>query len=157
MLLGLRIYFRTFVVIVLSAATLSTYAAQNDAASKVPSSTSSSKRAINFQISSPHSSQTYSCKLMTYSSQCREYEILASATDTLAELSEGCKSMGGAFHKAQCPSKDYLASCVDIVRNYHRPDVIYNNYYYSIKPLSWKLPDVERVCTDLGGELEREF
>lgn len=115
---------------------------------------SSNKRFINFQISSPHKSNTYSCNLVSYSNQCREYEILASAKDTLDELTDGCESMGGKFQKVDCPDENYLASCVDIVRNYHRPDVIYNNLYYSGKPTQWNLESVERVCGDLGGEIE---
>lgn len=132
---------------------LSFFIVASVAASGTQAENAPPKRSINFQLSSPHKSQTYSCNLIKLFSQCREYEVLATAKETLAELSEGCESMGGRFLKKACPADKALASCVDIVRNYHRPDVIYNNFYYTGEPSSWTLSGVARVCEDLGGEL----
>jgi hypothetical protein len=97
--------------------------------------------------------QTYSCDLKVYSNQCREYIILVSAIDTFQELKEGCESMRGSFKQATCPKEEILTSCADIVRNYHKPDVIYDNYYYLGKPSDWSKEVITRVCGDLGGEL----
>jgi len=111
-------------------------------------------RTLNFQISSPHRSLTYSCNLIKASNQCREYEVLQSAKDTLNELREGCESMGAEFKQSNCPSRREVASCNGIIRNYHRLDVIYTNRYYRGAPSLWDRETVERVCGDLGGEIE---
>lgn len=97
--------------------------------------------------------KTYSCDLKAYSNQCREYRILASAVDTFQELKEGCESMSGRFKQTTCPAEEILTACTDIVRNYHKPDVIYDNYYYQGKPSAWTKEIITRVCGDLGGEL----
>lgn len=97
--------------------------------------------------------QTYSCDLISYSNQCREYDILTSSRATVQELKDGCESMTGQFRQRLCPTKSMMASCEDIVRNYHKPDVIYNNLYYTGKPSFWTQEVIERVCGDLGGEL----
>jgi len=97
--------------------------------------------------------KTYSCDLIDYSNQCRQYEILESANDKVEELTDGCSSMGGSFTAEQCPhDKELLAECVDIVRNYHKPDVIYSNFYYAGSPSNWDKGTLDRVCGDLGGE-----
>jgi hypothetical protein len=96
----------------------------------------------------------YSCDLRSYSNQCREYSILASAKDTFNELKSGCESMKGSFNQSTCPVDNIIASCTDIVRNYHKPDVIYDNFYYQGKPSSWTKDVIVRVCGDLGGELD---
>jgi hypothetical protein len=98
--------------------------------------------------------KTYSCDLRSYSNQCREYSILEGAKDTFEELDEGCESMSGTFKQTICPSDEILTTCMDIVRNYHKPDVIYDNYYYQGNPSAWTKKTVMRVCGDLGGELE---
>jgi hypothetical protein len=96
--------------------------------------------------------QTYSCNLITYSNQCREYTILEEAKATFSELKDGCESMSGTFKNKVCPTENTMASCTDIVRNYHKPDVIYDNNYYLGLPSQWTKEIITRVCGDLGGE-----
>jgi len=96
--------------------------------------------------------ETYSCNLISYTNQCREYSVLEGAEDTFLDLKEGCESMSGAFKKTVCATEGLTATCTDIVRNYHKPDVIYDNYYYQGKPSNWSNNVIERVCGDLGGE-----
>lgn len=114
-----------------------------------PTSTEVTNRAV------PSRVQTYSCDLRQTHSQCRRYSLLEGATETLAELKEGCESMGGAFQPVTCPDIGVSGICVDIVRNYHKPDVIYDNVYYQGQPSSpWTQNTMEEVCKNLGGELQ---
>ncbi len=83
---------------------------------------------------SPESGNTgsYSCNLREYLNQCRQYSIANDAEETVRELKEGCESMpDGKFQATICSTSGLSSRCVDIVRNYHKPDVIYDNYYYS--------------------------
>ena len=97
--------------------------------------------------------QEYSCNLVRFAGICRQYQIAVNATETLAELKEGCESMEDAgFEQAACPARGQTAKCMDIVRNYHKPDVIYNNYYYGTLHSRWNEAEVRRVCGDLEGE-----
>lgn len=99
-----------------------------------------------------HVSDVYACDLFTHSNQCREYEILDGAKTSLSEIKEGCESMGGVFSNKVCSVQNVLSACKDIIRNYHQPDVIYSNYYYSDSLSKWTLESTRRVCSDLGGE-----
>jgi len=104
-------------------------------------------------LPSRENTKTYTCDVSLMSNQCRRYEILSGSDDTLNELIESCESMGGKFELSVCPAVNEIARCIDIVRNYHRPDVIYDNIYYSGASSIWDEPTVARVCIDLGGEL----
>ena len=98
--------------------------------------------------------QVFSCMLRQHSSLCREYVILDGAVETVSELKEGCESMpAGKFEAQSCSTSGLSGRCMDIVRNYHKPDVIYDNYYYSNRKNNWTKEMVQRVCGDLGGEL----
>lgn len=97
--------------------------------------------------------QEYSCNLIRFAGICRQYEIAVTATDTARELKEGCESMQNAkFTQSSCPEKGLTSKCVAIVRNYHKPDVIYDNYYYGIRHSRWTEAEAKRVCGDLEGE-----
>lgn len=112
----------------------------------------------------PAKVQTYSCDLRQTHSLCRRYSLLEGATETLAELKEGCESMGGRFEPVACPASDQAGACVDIVRNYHKPDVIYDNVYYNgtgqldAMPQQehppWTPDTMAEICENLGGELQ---
>jgi len=98
--------------------------------------------------------QVHSCMLRQHSSLCREYVILDGAVETISELKEGCESMpAGKFESQSCTTSGLSGRCMDIVRNYHKPDVIYDNYYYSSRKNNWTQEKIQRVCSDLGGEL----
>jgi len=45
----------------------------------------------------------YVCNLVSYSNQCREFEILEGAKTTIEDLKGGCESMGGGFSSNICP------------------------------------------------------
>jgi hypothetical protein len=105
--------------------------------------------AINFQLSAPHSAETYSCNLIATSKLCREYKINPKMQHKVKELQEGCESMGGAFKQDQCPEGKRVGACKDIVRNYHRHDLIYDSYYYRGAPNNWTADEVARVCDNL--------
>lgn len=98
---------------------------------------------------------SYSCNLITHSGQCRTYQILASAQDSLTELQDGCESMTGIFEQAHCPSTNAIAKCTDIVRNYNQPDVIYDNYYYQVEGLQLHGASLAYVCGELGGDFSQ--
>lgn len=95
---------------------------------------------------------SYACDLRVVTNQCREYEVLDNAKNTLKELSDGCVSMGGRFSPEQCSEQLRLFICTDIIRNYHQPDVIYSNSYYDSAEGQWQEENTKRVCGDLGGE-----
>ena len=97
-----------------------------------------------------------SCDLRVQLEQCREYSVLASASETLAEMQAGCTSMGGKFSNVKCPDENSIGACVNVVRNYHRPDVIYDNLYYQSQSQTGakeprKLEELKQICADLGG------
>lgn len=97
---------------------------------------------------------TLSCDLRAQLKQCRQYSVLASATETRAEMEAGCTSMGGQFSYETCPDENRIGACVNVVRNYHRPDVIYDNLYYQPQKATKegrKLEELEQTCADLGG------
>jgi hypothetical protein len=103
-----------------------------------------------------NSSAVYTCDLLVYSNQCREYEVLEGANMTLSKIKDGCESMSGVFSKKACSDQEVLSTCRDIIRNYHQPDVIYSNYYYVGSSSNWNLESTKRVCSDLGGEFLSE-
>jgi hypothetical protein len=105
-----------------------------------------------------NNSGLYTCDLLAYSNQCREYEILYGAKKTLFEIKDGCESMNGVFSNHVCSDQNVLSACRDIIRNYHQPDLIYSNYYYVGSPSNshWSLESTKRVCSDLGGEFLSE-
>lgn len=91
---------------------------------------------------------TYACDLRTASAQCRTLSVLKKSVQTIADLDDGCTSMGGTFAPGACPDTQLLARCNDIVRNDHKPDVIYDNHYYA----DVEAPgDIARICQNLGG------
>lgn len=94
----------------------------------------------------------HSCNLKAMNGQCRQYSLLESSQDTLADLRDGCESMGGKLVPSACPDADLVGSCVDIVRNYHKPDVIYDNFYYEGDASQWTRSSMQEVCGNLGGE-----
>ena len=97
--------------------------------------------------------ETYSCDLREYSGLCRQYSIAAGADETISALKEGCESMpDGRFQEVECSTSALSSRCIDIVRDYHKPDVIYDNYYYSNTKGDWTREKTQRVCGDLGGE-----
>jgi hypothetical protein len=105
---------------------------------------------------SGHKMLTLSCDLRNTLQQCREYRLLANASESLAEMKEGCQSMGGKFSNEICPDSDIVGACNNLVRNYHQPDVIYNNVYYQSNKKSetvWIPDSIKQVCSDLGGVL----
>lgn len=106
--------------------------------------------------SSSHQAERYACDLVSQTGQCREYEILDGAKTTLAEIKDGCESMKGLFTNSRCPEQNVLSVCSDIIRNYHQPDVIYSNYYFSGELTNWTIDSTRRVCSDLGGEFLAE-
>ena len=91
---------------------------------------------------------TYVCDLRTASAQCRTLSVLKQSVQTIADLEEGCTSMGGTFALGACPDTGLLARCNDIVRNDHKPDVIYDNHYYADAQAP---SDIARICQNLGG------
>lgn len=98
-----------------------------------------------------------SCDLKRVSSQCRDYRLLATSEATREEMQEGCVSMGGYFHDQQCSPSGALASCRNIVRNYHRPDVIYSTLYYppsQPNALAPELSQLKQTCQNLGGSFQ---
>ena len=102
---------------------------------------------------STNMSEVYACNLIKNIHQCRDYEILDGATSTLTEIKNGCESMQGSFSPQACTKANLLASCRDIIRNYHQPDVIYTNHYYQGASSIWTDALVQEVCQELGGEL----
>ena len=106
------------------------------------------------QVAKPMgNTKEYACNLIRFAGICRQYEIAVGATDTVKELKEGCESMEDAsFTQAACPKRGLTSKCVAIVRNYHKPDVIYDNYYYGERNPRWKEAEAKRVCGDLEGE-----
>ncbi|MCP5206538.1 MAG: hypothetical protein H7A01_04980 [Hahellaceae bacterium] len=108
-------------------------------------------------LSLPENTNTtlYRCNLITSSGQCREYQILSGAQDSLSDLQDGCKSMAGIFDQTECPAANAIAKCSDIVRNYNQPDVIYDNYYYRVEGLQLHGASLAYVCGELGGDLSQ--
>jgi hypothetical protein len=95
----------------------------------------------------------YACNLIRFAGICRQYEIAVNAKDTVQDLKKGCESMQNAkFSEGSCPTKGLTSKCVAIVRNYRRPDVIYDNYYYGERHKRWTTEEAKRVCGDLEGE-----
>ncbi len=91
---------------------------------------------------------TYACDMRSTSAQCRTLSVLKTSVQTIADLEDGCTSMGGTFAPGTCPDTGLLARCNDIVRNDHKPDVIYDNHYYA----GAQAPgDIARICQNLGG------
>jgi hypothetical protein len=115
------------------------------------------KPRINFQISAPHKAKTYSCRLLQHSYQCREYEIIPTAKHILNDLIESCGSMGGNFEQSHCPSTKHISVCSEIIRNLHKPDVIYNSFYYGGNQSHWDIESTQRVCGNLGGTWLKEL
>ncbi|MFT5717815.1 MAG: hypothetical protein ACI9T7_002013 [Oleiphilaceae bacterium] len=115
------------------------------------------KPRINFQISAPHKAKTYSCKLLQHAFQCREYKIIPTAKHILNDLKESCGSMGGNFEQLHCPSSKYISVCSEIIRNLHKPDVIYNTFYYGGNQSLWDIESTQRVCGNLGGTWLKEL
>ena len=75
-------------------------------------------------------------------------------------MKEGCVSMGGDFSNKKCAHEGRIASCNNIVRNYHSPDVIYSTTYYQpiivdassiIDDSSKYLKETQLTCQNLGG------
>jgi hypothetical protein len=71
-----------------------------------------------------------SCDMKNVNQQCRDYALLEMSKSTLEEMKEGCLSMGGSFSNTKCSDVAKIASCQNILRNYHAPDVIYSTTYY---------------------------
>jgi hypothetical protein len=111
-----------------------------------------SRPVINFQNSAPHKSKTYSCNLLQNFYQCREYGIIPTAKIILNDIQESCESMGGEFRQTHCPTLSQISVCSEVIRNLHKPDVIYNNIYYSGNQSHWDIETTQRVCDNLGGK-----
>jgi len=72
-------------------------------------------------------------------------------------LKESCGSMGGNFEQLHCPSSKYISVCSEIIRNLHKPDVIYNTFYYGGNQSLWDIESTQRVCGNLGGTWLKEL
>lgn len=94
---------------------------------------------------------TYACDMQSTSAQCRTLSVLKTSVQTIVDLEEGCTSMGGTFAPGTCPDTSLLARCNDIVRNDHKPDVIYDNHYYVSADTTSTPSDIARICQNLGG------
>ncbi|MFT7371340.1 MAG: hypothetical protein ACI9T9_000015 [Oleiphilaceae bacterium] len=100
-----------------------------------------------------------SCDMKKANRQCRNYALLESSKSKLEEMKEGCLSMGGSVSSEKCTEDDKVASCHNIVRNYHAPDVIYSTVYYQpVMPNGLKikndLHEIKLTCQNLGGKLK---
>lgn len=96
--------------------------------------------------------RVYSCNLISYSNQCREYVIADEEIEKTRPLKGGCESMGGTFQQADCPVQSRLSRCANNMYNEHDPDtVIYSNHYYPGEIGDWTDENVQRVCDGLGG------
>ena len=110
--------------------------------------------ALEQRLASLSRADVYSCKLFEFSNQCREYPISDDIRHKMTDLKQSCESMnGGVFSKSQCPVKERIARCTEIIRNHHDPQsLIYSNHYYPGKN-EWTVKEVTRVCADLEGKL----
>lgn len=95
----------------------------------------------------------YSCDLIAFSNQCREYPISKELAFKLEELKQSCESMpNGLFKKETCSPEKRIGRCLTIVSNYHDPkSIIYDNHYYLNKNSRWNTTEIKRVCDDMDG------
>jgi hypothetical protein len=113
------------------------------------------QRTVRRRLATLRDGEIYSCQLMSFSHQCREYPMLKAEPDKLAALKASCESLPNAqLVKAHCPQANQLAQCQNIVRNHHDPKtLVYNNIYYSGPNSPWNTQDVQRICADMEGRM----
>ena len=111
------------------------------------------KKVLAQRIKAAKTADIYSCRLESFSAQCREYPIPKDAIAKLTDLSQSCTSLPkGEFKKNPCPSKNRVGRCMHILRNYHDPkSLIYDNHYYTGS--RWTMEEIQTVCQDLEGKL----
>lgn len=97
----------------------------------------------------------YACDLRAVFNQCRQYTLEEGAAENIARLAQGCASMGGSFGKQTCSASGVSGICRDIVPDYRKPDVVYDNYYYKDASRRWSTSVIQHACTTLEGEYSK--
>lgn len=109
-------------------------------------------------VSNPEQKITrrYACDLRGGFSQCRQYTFELGASENIARMEAGCTSMGGVFGELRCPIRRVSGVCRDIVLDYRKPDIAYDNYYYQDASGRWTPSAIQRTCTALEGEYSKQ-